>query len=62
MEDTYYLVGLKQSAWLTTTGQYSTDRTAAAKFSFDDAIARCRRHKEAGNILAPVNTQHMDLV
>lgn len=56
----YYLLGMKQSAWLTTTGQYNTDRKQAQVFDRETAFARAARHKEASNILIPVRVEDME--
>lgn len=58
--DAYYLAGLRQSAWLTKTGQYSTDIREAARFTREEAIARAKRHKESSNILLPVHSSIME--
>ena len=58
----YYLVGLRQGAWMTKTGQYSTDRKQARQVSWDEAIDLCRRHKAASNILVPVLVADMELI
>lgn len=53
----YYLAGLKQSAWVTKTGQYSTDIKSAATFTREEALERCAKHKAASNILLPVRIE-----
>jgi hypothetical protein len=47
----YLLLGLKQSAWLTKTGQYSTDIAEARRLPRDEAVTIAKRHKEASNTL-----------
>jgi hypothetical protein len=55
----YLLVGLKQSGWLTKSGQYSTDRNDAAVFDRDEALARVAKHRGASNILIPVRQEDL---
>lgn len=50
----YYLLGMKQSGWVTRTGQYSTDIADAKTFTRDEALAQAARHKTSSNILIPV--------
>lgn len=60
MEPKAYLAGLKQSAWLTKTGQYSTDIKSAMILPLGEALARCRLHRTASNILIPVPVDWME--
>lgn len=53
----YHLLGMKQSGWLTKTGQYSSDVTAAASYTREAALTLARRHKSAANILIPVRQE-----
>jgi len=62
MEQAVYLAGLKQGAWVTKTGQYSTDITQARTFGLTEALDRCRQHKAAGNVLIPVPVNWMDAI
>jgi len=55
----YLLAGLKQGGWLTKTGQYSTDLSAAKRMSRDEALATIARHNEASNILIPVREEDL---
>ena len=55
----YLLLGMKQAAWLTSTGQYSTDVSVARKFERDEAVAISKRHKEASNILILVREEDL---
>lgn len=55
----YLLAGLKQGGWLTKTGQYSTDITAAKRMDRDEALATVARHNEAANILVPVREEDL---
>lgn len=57
-----YLAGLRQSAWLTKTGQYSTDRTSALILPLEEALERCRLHKASSNILIPVPVEWMQSI
>lgn len=57
-----YLAGLKQSAWLTRTGQYSTDISSALRLPLEEALERCRVHKSASNILIPVPVEWMQRI
>ena len=57
-----YLLGVKQMAWVTSTGQYSTDIKAAQVFDLDEALARCRKHKAASNLLIPVSVDWMNAI
>ena len=58
----YYLLGVKQSAWVTRTGQYSTDIKEAQQFDRDSALVRCRTHRGAANILVPVLIADMEAI
>lgn len=62
MEQSVYLLGVKQSAWVTATGQYSTDIKTAQVFGLDEGLARCRKHKAASNLLVPVPVEWMDAI
>ena len=62
MEQLVYLFGAKQMGWATTTGQYSTDLKEAATFGLSEALARCKKHKAASNILLPVSVDWMDSI
>lgn len=57
-----YLLGVKQMAWVTATGQYSTDIKAAQMFALDEGLARCRKHKTASNLLVPVSVDWMNAI
>lgn len=62
MGETYYLANLKFSGWLSRTGQVTTDLAEAKTFTADEAIAACKKHKEAGKLLVPVPTGMMDRI
>lgn len=62
MEQSYYLLGMKQMGWVTKTGQYSTDIKTAATFGRTAAFARARAHKANSNILVPVLVEDMDAI
>lgn len=62
MEPLVYLAGLKQGAWLTKTGQYSTDLASASTYSLSNALIIAKRHKEASNILLPVSVDWMKAI
>ncbi len=55
----FYLLGMKQSGWLSKTGQYSSSLADAAIFPSDEAFLRIKKHREASNILIPVRVEDM---
>lgn len=57
-----YLLGVKQMAWVTSTGQYSTDIKTAQVFDLNAAIERCKKHKAASNLLVPVPVEWMNAI
>jgi hypothetical protein len=58
-DDTYYLASLKLSAWMSKTGQYTSDITQARELTYPEAIAVAKRHKQASAILVPVAASAM---
>lgn len=54
----YHLAGLRQSGWLTRSGQFSTDVEQAETFTREEAIARAIRAKGV-HVLIPVRKEDL---
>jgi hypothetical protein len=62
MTELFYLANLKFSGWLSRTGQVTSERSEAKTFTYSEALAMCKKAKEAGKLLIPVPTGMMDRI
>jgi len=59
----FYLYSTRNTGWLTRSSTYSTDRTEAARFTEDEALAMCARQKTQGGYqLLPVSIELLERI
>jgi len=59
----YVMYSLRLNGWLSKHGNYTSDRNNAEVLPRDQALARCRRHKDdRGLSLIPVALEDLDAI
>lgn len=54
MEQRYYLASLRNAAWMTGSGQWSTDLEQARDFNHMEALAQAKLFRENQHTVVPV--------
>lgn len=62
MDIPYYVASLRGAGWFSRSSQFNTQIEEAKEFTYDDALALCKRYKSNGHILVPVRKSDMERI